>query len=1196
MPLSFRRSLAFGPLRLNFSRSGIALSAGVRGARVSVGPRGTYVSFGAGGFYYRAKLDEANGSAAPRTPPSRHPPGAPWTAHPGPGPEGLIATAPIDMLARAAPDSVTHDIEARAGRMNLFKVFLWVIGITLLLAIGSPLAFVSLLALAVTAGFFVQRWDRERRTARIFYDVDNDEIVGRLALCNVAGEALARTASLWHVFASNATIDRKYHAGAGSLIRRTPTRCALGSLDGVAVNLDCWSISVGPQQMLFLPDRLLVREQKRYASIQYDSLIAVHETTRFIEDGRVPTDTQVIDTTWRFVNKSGGPDLRFNNNPRLPVVAYGELTLRSSTGLQIVVQSSNPIATQSAATALQELARIARDPAPPPSPPPWWTGGPRAQPDLDLGPRGPIDPPVSRAPPEPAWWADGPRAPQAVAVGPRAPVDAELGGPDRQLSPAQGAAPPRLPAAAPDQAHIPPTYANPFAAARPRPISSVPPPLPPPVPFLRAPPRAAVSAASSAARFFGPAETLAVAERTIRMPLTYVATSASNGTDASTIVTSLRVGDGSRALPLHYWPRYSEADPDQRARYLDWMAAGRTDPSLPVGYAFIFFYGLERRALLDDADHDLARAEVIRLLGIHGESRSFRHYASDFLAFTALRRQEQLLQMPEAGIAESFRPLLSDSTFSLPAIVGWYQAHARPLPAEYAAFVARGMENSKRGTVVTRSAVELSDLFSIRYRESFGDGLVLEAAKRPLKVEYHPASATLLGLGRSLSAALPDVLGRTGQFRRLVSVWNDCIDDLRKASAKKRGATTLDAAAWSALPVELRAEYDHPDQDRWDAMFTALPVLDRFRLTQAGPLGALVGAPRGEKLTPAQMRKVAARAEDVGYSIEPDPRLRSKAADWDTEVLIWRAPGAAAPDPRTYGAIVTVLSLAMAVAMADGVFTREEQDVVNSFLAELFTLDDGMRVRVEAMKQLMARDPARLGTVAKSLRATRSPSELAKIAAVLVAIAAADGTIAQSEESALRAIYRNLGLPPGDLEATIVRTGARLERDATVEAQHAGRGAGGVAIPPPPGQPPPSFQLDRAAIEAIVADTKEVAAMLAEVFEDESEEQSFAPIVAPESSATLGAPTVLAGRPLASEATARLAKGLDVRYHAVLESLLMKDAWTNAEVKSMAEHHRLMPAAILDTINAWSDDALGDFIIDDVGDWKINRELAKAGA
>ncbi len=56
MGWGFRKSVKFGPMRVNFSKSGIGVSAGVKGARVSVGPRGTHLNIGRGPFYYRQKI------------------------------------------------------------------------------------------------------------------------------------------------------------------------------------------------------------------------------------------------------------------------------------------------------------------------------------------------------------------------------------------------------------------------------------------------------------------------------------------------------------------------------------------------------------------------------------------------------------------------------------------------------------------------------------------------------------------------------------------------------------------------------------------------------------------------------------------------------------------------------------------------------------------------------------------------------------------------------------------------------------------------------------------------------------------------------------------------------------------------------------------------------------------------------------
>src|SRR5437868_1669847 len=56
MGLTFFRSVKFGPLRFNFSTSGIGVSAGIPGMRIGTGPRGAYINAGSHGFRYRASL------------------------------------------------------------------------------------------------------------------------------------------------------------------------------------------------------------------------------------------------------------------------------------------------------------------------------------------------------------------------------------------------------------------------------------------------------------------------------------------------------------------------------------------------------------------------------------------------------------------------------------------------------------------------------------------------------------------------------------------------------------------------------------------------------------------------------------------------------------------------------------------------------------------------------------------------------------------------------------------------------------------------------------------------------------------------------------------------------------------------------------------------------------------------------------
>ncbi len=340
MGWSFKRSPSFGPLHRTSGEVGT--NVGVKGARVGIGQRGTYVNFAAGTFRYQ-KLTE--------TPRSNQR----IVEHA----EGNIVSASAHHLAACSPEWVLADSQQRLLRWRWFLGYCWIAGVLLLLLWASSSASTALLfALVVGAvGIPIRNWDLERRTARIIYDVDDPEVLERLAMANGAAQWLASCHTLWHVFHAVSTSDWKNNAGAGTLIRRTATRCGVGTLPQFELNVEVWCVPIGPQQLMFLPDRLLVWDGQSLAALPYEGISARASSTRFIEDGGVlPRDGHQVDSTWRFVRRDGGPDLRYNNNAQLPIMRYGELELASASGMQIVLQTSTLEASEGAAKAISALS------------------------------------------------------------------------------------------------------------------------------------------------------------------------------------------------------------------------------------------------------------------------------------------------------------------------------------------------------------------------------------------------------------------------------------------------------------------------------------------------------------------------------------------------------------------------------------------------------------------------------------------------------------------------------------------------------------------------------------------------------------------------------------------------------------------------------------------------------------------------
>jgi hypothetical protein len=116
--------------------------------------------------------------------------------------------------------------------------------------------------------------------------------------------------------------------------------------------------------------------------------------------------------------------------------------------------------------------------------------------------------------------------------------------------------------------------------------------------------------------------------------------------EASLVDDSLPLGDeypGYEDESLGYWPQYNGISPGCRGTYIAWLAGPRNSPDTPLGYVLIYFYGLERRMLIDHtngevnvAELQLIYDEVNRLRIIYGENRSFHSYATRLIEYIIL--------------------------------------------------------------------------------------------------------------------------------------------------------------------------------------------------------------------------------------------------------------------------------------------------------------------------------------------------------------------------------------------------------------------------------------------------------------------------------------------------------------------------------------------------------------------------------
>lgn len=340
MGFYLRKSISVGPLRFNLSKSGIGVSAGVKGLRLGVGPRGNYVHMGRGGLYYRATLPLSTPSRNQPTQPDLSPsPQIPPSTH---APLEEIESADVSQIVDSSSRELLDELNRKRAKMRLWPIVAIASAAILGLGVSSSWPTWSLLVLlvAATVGTYVAYGrDALEKTVVLFYEFDS-HMEAAYAQLHYAASQLANCAASWHIEASAKVHDRKYHAGASDLVRRKSTSIKKAEPPYVKTNIETIAVGVGRQTLHFFPDRVLVYDTNGVGAVGYQDLRVDVSATRFIESDSVPSDAEVVDRTWKYVNKSGGPDRRFKDNKELPVCRYEEIALSSSSGLNEVLQLS----------------------------------------------------------------------------------------------------------------------------------------------------------------------------------------------------------------------------------------------------------------------------------------------------------------------------------------------------------------------------------------------------------------------------------------------------------------------------------------------------------------------------------------------------------------------------------------------------------------------------------------------------------------------------------------------------------------------------------------------------------------------------------------------------------------------------------------------------------------------------------------
>ena len=664
--------------------------------------------------------------------------------------------------------------------------------------------------------------------------------------------------------------------------------------------------------------------------------------------------------------------------------------------------------------------------------------------------------------------------------------------------------------------------------------------------------------------WYPPGTAITIGRATISDGMVYVCHAPGQYTqhDGCFIDPSLPLGSSAIASALGYWPSYQRIAPDCRRRYLEWLASGKKAPDVDIGYVFLYFYGLERRLLVDKPSTAEIAAlvdELKRLRTIYSANGSFDGYSRRLIDTVDFLRSA-------GDVGRLFIPDLTAPCGDMPIVLKVAIARevvaARQLMFEQAAAALFGLREFwiTCRHVLDKGRPAFLTVLRARFEATFPSGFTLRNRKDcSLRLVYRGATA---GMEVDLAARaglknLPDPANLT--WTKLLtlarSVAEEVAPHVKALAYHPSRANSI--AGIAKCPPELR-DGIAVEARRW------LEGLPSLASVSFGVLASHAIGIESAKWTIRHRREISEALSVLGFAMEPGPEDGTVRLNDATIVQVFRYAG----DSQARAMIVAGAAAALvarAVTVAAGAADKVEVFWVSQ-LASRLSLSADQMTRLRARLVWLRTNAVGLPSVKRMLgELTLEEREFCAWSATVAM--GATGTVGKPQIAILEAIHDALGVPRGALYVGL----------------HAGLGAANVGadepvsvsdehpevvhpIPRPPTTEAAGPDVDRLA--RIRVETERVSAMLADIFAENE--------TVPE------LPEFASEGPLA---------GLDAEHSALVSHLIVRPECLRSEFDAAATAVGLMPDGAMEAINEWAFEKYGDALIEDGNPVVVNVEL-----
>jgi len=349
MAWNYRRRIKIIPgVHLNFSKNGISTSIGVKGANITFRKSGAYLntSIPGLGVYNRQKLSGSNSNPVPEN-----------TYLQMTDVENSIFSANVQEITSQDMQGIKEAIIlAHQQRIelkdDLLKVKAQLLG-TKIKLITCYILLYGIIKKSISENIKDDINSQKGAITQLIEQIDNCfvnldidfeiDIEKKYIKLVETFKNLCGSNKIWDVISSYYQDTKITRSSAGKIVKKTKVKFSTKSLPDIKSKFEAlYFQNANGTDLYFYPNFIVMQAAKNnFAIIGINEIEFFQSYVTFTETGLIPLDAEIIDKTWAKVNINGTPDRRFKGNYQIPVAKYGEIKLRTKTGLNKEYEFSN---------------------------------------------------------------------------------------------------------------------------------------------------------------------------------------------------------------------------------------------------------------------------------------------------------------------------------------------------------------------------------------------------------------------------------------------------------------------------------------------------------------------------------------------------------------------------------------------------------------------------------------------------------------------------------------------------------------------------------------------------------------------------------------------------------------------------------------------------------------------------------------